>query len=248
MIQLGTGVLKGINATVGEELSYLADKQDYDNFVDLYIDIINHTSIGKSVIVKLIKLGVFMEFGSVSDLLDIVDITTKLMSRSTIRKAEAEKSEWFTVEDVRMFAEKETAKMFRNIDMQGLARRIAKTKTSQTNQHRDNVNTLMAEAELVGIPLTTLISDYQNTKFKDSLALVYKIKTPKWNNGDKIVSLFRLGSGDYETVWVNMSSDDIQFDIGDVIVTKHKKEEKTRYGEIRTRLVSYSVVRQKGGK
>ena len=64
--------VKGISATAAKTLYALRSKQ-YDTAVDLFYDLEVNTSINSAVIITLIKMGYFEEFGSSGKLLKIYD-------------------------------------------------------------------------------------------------------------------------------------------------------------------------------
>lgn len=76
----GIGSMKGFSVSVGDELYSLRDNK-YQTFVDLLHDIKCKTSVGNSIITKLIKIGFFSEFGSVKYLLSIMDIVSNLYDK-----------------------------------------------------------------------------------------------------------------------------------------------------------------------
>ena len=80
-IYKGMASIKYMNAQVSEELYELKDNQ-YNNFMELLIDIYDKTSINSRQLNILIAIDFFKdEFGKSQKLLDIVDLYDKIMSK-----------------------------------------------------------------------------------------------------------------------------------------------------------------------
>lgn len=79
-IYKGMASIKYMNAQVSEELYELKDNQ-YNNFMELLIDIYNKTSINSRQLNILIAIDFFEEFGKSQKLLDIVKLYENIMSK-----------------------------------------------------------------------------------------------------------------------------------------------------------------------
>ena len=79
-IYKGMASIKYMNAQVSEELYKLKDNQ-YNNFMDLLIDIYDKTSINSRQLNILIAIDFFEEFGKSQKLLDIVELYENIMSK-----------------------------------------------------------------------------------------------------------------------------------------------------------------------
>ena len=79
-IYKGMASIKYMNAQVSEELYELKDNQ-YNNFMDLLIDIYDKTSINSRQLNILIAIDFFEEFGKSQMLLDIVKLYENIMSK-----------------------------------------------------------------------------------------------------------------------------------------------------------------------
>ncbi len=79
-IYKGMASIKYMNANVSEQLYELRDNQ-YNNFMDLLIDIYGKTSINSRQLNILIAIDYFEEFGKSQKLLDIVDIYDNIMRK-----------------------------------------------------------------------------------------------------------------------------------------------------------------------
>lgn len=88
-----TGIYKGIesikfcNSKIADELYALRDNQ-YKSFIDLLIDITEHTSVDSRQLDILIKLDFFSEFGEPNELLTQVQIFNAIYSKKTAKKNE----------------------------------------------------------------------------------------------------------------------------------------------------------------
>ena len=79
-IYKGMASIKYMNAQVSEELYKLKDNQ-YNNFMDLLIDVYDKTSINSRQLSILIVIDFFEEFGKSQKLLDIVKLYENIMSK-----------------------------------------------------------------------------------------------------------------------------------------------------------------------
>ena len=79
-IYKGMASIKYMNAQVSEELYRLKDNQ-YNNFMDLLIDVYDKTSINSRQLNILIAIDFFEEFGKSQMLLDIVKLYENIMSK-----------------------------------------------------------------------------------------------------------------------------------------------------------------------
>ena len=79
-IYKGMASIKYMNAQVSEELYKLKDNQ-YNNFMDLLIDVYDKTSINSRQLTILIVIDFFEEFGKSQKLLDIVELYENIMSK-----------------------------------------------------------------------------------------------------------------------------------------------------------------------
>lgn len=103
--------IKECNAKGAEEL-YELSKNNYTNFVDLLFDIKAKTSVDKTQLDTLIKLGFFDDFGNIKALVWITEEFRKLTSRKTLSK-DSTFVKLFGEEKLKQFADSET---FTHID------------------------------------------------------------------------------------------------------------------------------------
>lgn len=124
-----TGIYKGIesikfcNSKIADELYALRDNQ-YKSFIDLLIDITEHTSVDSRQLDILIKLDFFSEFGEPNELLTQVQIFNAIYGKKTAKKNEgmvfigdySMSQERFNETVVKFDEYKETAKQIKGFD------------------------------------------------------------------------------------------------------------------------------------
>lgn len=124
-----TGIYKGIesikfcNSKIADELYALRDNQ-YKSFIDLLIDITEHTSVDSRQLDILIKLNFFSEFGEPNELLIQVQIFNAIYGKKTAKKNEgmvfigdySMSQERFNETVVKFDEYKETAKQIKGFD------------------------------------------------------------------------------------------------------------------------------------
>lgn len=239
IILLGSEVIKGLNVSVGEELSKFSNN-NYETFIDLYLDLIENSNLKSAQIGKMVELDIFDEFGSSSDLSWQLELLKKYAKRKTLNKTKLIDTP-FNEKDVKNFSNKETEKMYRDIDMLSL---IKTTVKKQEKRKTRKIDILKSESELLGMPLKPIIDE--NTPLKDSLAYVYLIEFPNWGRGDAIVSLFRLASGEVANYRVYQNNVLLKtLKQGDLIRTISQKETYNFKGMKENILVAWNKVKKK---
>lgn len=239
IILLGSEVIKGLNISVGEELSKFSNN-NYETFIDLYLDLIENSNLKSAQIGKMVELDIFDEFGSSSDLSWQLELLKKYSKRKTLNKIKLIDTP-FDEKDVKKFSNKETKKMYRDIDMLSL---IKVTVKKQEKRKTRKIDILKSESELLGMPLKPIIDE--NTPLKDSLAYVYLIEFPNWGRGDAIVSLFRLASGEVANYRVYQNNVLLKtLKQGDLIRTISQKETYNFKGMKENILVAWNKVKKK---
>lgn len=239
IILLGSEVIKGLNISVGEELSKFSNN-NYETFIDLYLDLIENSNLKSAQIGKMVELDIFDEFGSSSDLSWQLELLKKYSKRKTLNKIKLIDTP-FDEKDVKKFSNKETKKMYRDIDMLSL---IKVTVKKQEKRKTRKIDILKSESELLGMPLKPIIDE--NTPLKDSLAYVYLIEFPNWGRGDAVVSLFRLASGEVANYRVYQNNVLLKtLKQGDLIRTISQKETYNFKGMKENILVAWNKVKRK---
>ena len=119
----GIESIKFCNSKIADELYALRDNQ-YKSFIDLLIDITEHTSVDSRQLDILIKLDFFSEFGEPNDLLTQVQIFNAIYGKKTAKKNEgmvfigdySMSQERFNETVVKFDEYKETAKQIKGFD------------------------------------------------------------------------------------------------------------------------------------
>lgn len=178
------GGVKGVGKLDGEELYALSNKQ-YNNFIELYMDIANNTKTNKGKVDTLIKLDYFKEFGKSKKLLQMADICNNLYNRKQINKTDVEKL-GLTNELLQKYSNKTTEKLYKEIDMVKLIEEITKNIENKDIPLKDKIK---YEIEFLGYPRTLLpdieselmyvigIDTYENKKSFTHYPTLYNVKT-----------------------------------------------------------------------
>lgn len=123
-IYKGISSIKFMNANVADEIYSLRENQ-YRNFIELIYDLKNKTSINSRQLKILIELDFFSEFGDTNYLLGLYDLFDALDGKVQFKKEKL--AEMGIPEDmIRLFAEKETDKMFTKVNTKGFLEYAAK--------------------------------------------------------------------------------------------------------------------------
>ena len=108
--------IKECNAKSAEELYELSQKKHYNNFADLLFDIREKTSLNKTKMEILIKLGYFDDFGDPNTLIWITEKFDDLYGKGSIKK-NAPFAIAFGEEKMREFSDSETPTHIDEIDI-----------------------------------------------------------------------------------------------------------------------------------
>ncbi|MDO5348050.1 MAG: hypothetical protein Q4F14_05835, partial [Bacillota bacterium] len=119
----GIESIKFCNSKIADELYALRDNQ-YKSFIDLLIDITEHTSVDSRQLDILIKLDFFSEFGEPNELLTQVQIFNAIYGKKTAKKNEgmvfigdySMSQERFNETVIQLDEYKETAKQIKGFD------------------------------------------------------------------------------------------------------------------------------------
>lgn len=217
-IYKGVESIKFLNEQVANELYELRNNK-YNDFIDLLKDISN-TSINSKQLEILIRLGYFSEFGKTKRLLNAVSLYNSFNNKKQIKKDKIQElSELNITEDIiRKHSNKETEKIFKDIDTDSLIKEVYNTLPD------DGIfigETIKAEVEYLGYAQTI------NASIPLDYAIVSKIE--KNSYGTPFVTLYRINDGESETLKINKKFlADKPIDQYDMIKTitieeKHKK-------------------------
>ena len=117
-IYRGVGSIKGLNATMGNELYKIA-QYERKTFVEVLIDIKNECTMNSKQLTTLIYLDFFSEYGSVGKLLKVVEEYNTYSSRKTFAK-----DKFLRHTLLRKYSETETEKMFKQLDFVSMCKEI----------------------------------------------------------------------------------------------------------------------------
>lgn len=117
-IYKGIGSIKYCNDTIAEELLLLANENQYDNIVDIIIDIITKTSVNSRQLEILGGLGFFRKYGKNKYILDVIKRVEKLHGRKQISIKQIGELN-INVDLLTKYSNKKTEKIFKEIDFVG---------------------------------------------------------------------------------------------------------------------------------
>lgn len=124
-IYQGIESIKFCNAQMSQELYNIRDNH-YDNFLDLYKDVVDKTTANSKQIEILVELDYFSDYGKPMELLTMIDWYNKIANKKVFSKdklAELGVPEYLMAK----YSKKETAKQFREVDTEGLLQEILAT-------------------------------------------------------------------------------------------------------------------------
>lgn len=195
-----TGIYKGIesikfcNSKIADELYALRDNQ-YKSFIDLLIDITEHTSVDSRQLDILIKLDFFSEFGEPNELLTQVQIFNAIYGKKTAKKNEgmvfigdySMSQERFNEKVVQLDEYKETAKQIKGFDSISFIKSICDLTTMPATSVQERIQ---YSDELLGY--VNVVDSHASKK----LYYVLGIKGKKL----KTIELYEVYSGKKRTV------------------------------------------------
>lgn len=142
----GIESIKFCNSKIADELYALRDNQ-YKSFIDLLIDITEHTSVDSRQLDILIKLDFFSEFGEPNELLTQVQIFNAIYGKKTAKKNEgmvfigdySMSQERFNETVVKLDEYKETAKQIKGFDYVSFIKSICDLTTMPTTSVKERI-------------------------------------------------------------------------------------------------------------
>lgn len=170
-IYKGLSSVKYCNETIAEELYELSQSNTYDNFIDLLVDIKAKTSANSRQINVLIGLNYFSDFGNNQYLYDIYQKFEDL-KQGNIKQIRKDKLEDLGVSEylAKKYSNKETAKLFKEIDGIGLLKELCKDLENKSMSIQKQVKFEMENLEYV---------EYFNHEIDYRYWIVLKITTGK---------------------------------------------------------------------
>lgn len=181
-IYKGLSSIKFCNETMGSQLYSLRDNE-YNSFFDLLKDISDKVTINSRQMEALILLDYFSEFGKTKKLLDTYNLYQLLNGKKQIKKEKLNEI-GLDEEIVRKYSQKETEKIFKNINIDGL---IIETSNNFENKQVPLQDKIKAEVEYLGYPITKLknkgfyyvtkIDEFKNKKSITRYLTMYDLQT-----------------------------------------------------------------------
>ena len=115
-IYKGVGSIKEMGAAVADEI-YQLRRNQYQNFMEVLIDLKENTKANKTQITKLIELDFFSEFGDINKLLRQYELFDKFYGKKQVKRADLE---FFGIdpECAEVYAVSASAKIFKMCDDQ----------------------------------------------------------------------------------------------------------------------------------
>lgn len=190
----GIKSIKFCNSRIADELYALRDNQ-YNSFIDLLIDIIEHTSVNSRQLDILIKLDFFSEFGEPNELLIQVQIFNAIYGKKTAKKNEgmvfigsySMSQERFNETVIQLDEYKETAKQIKGFDSVSFIKSICDLTTMPTTSVVDRI---LYSDELLGY--VNVVDSHASKR----LYYVLDVKGKKL----KTIELYEVYSGKKRTV------------------------------------------------
>lgn len=183
-IYKGVSSIKFLNETVGQQLYELRDNK-YDSFIELLIDLENITINSKQLEI-LIKIGYFSEFGGSKTLLHIYNLYTNLYKKKQFKKEGMDEN---TLLLFKKYAQKETEKMFKDVDVKSL---INECINNIPNEDISIKELLTTQTEYLGY------ISYIDKSYKSDVAIISNIKINGY--GTPFLTLYRICDGKSTTI------------------------------------------------
>lgn len=213
----GVGSIKFCNATIGEELYSLRDRE-FDSFTSFLITVSNESSINSKQMGILIKSGFLSEFGNVNKLSNIYNMFQKVYDKNKkafkkqMKKDSVDKN-GFTHELLKAFCMKETEKTYSQVDFYTMLCTIEKTVNFA------DVGTIEKVKNQIDCLGSSDIYDKRYKNFACVTNIVDK-RTP-------IVYLYAIANGNTIEVKIpRYKFDKRKLEVGDVIYIKSLKRKK----------------------
>ena len=140
-IYKGIQSIKNMSSKVADEI-YELRKNNYNNFCELLLDLKNKTTINRKQLQILIELDFFSEFGDVDLLCTQVDYFYEFYDKKQFKK-EILESYGVSLETVRNISQKESAKMFKEIDFPTFIRKTTKEVKRKNRTLTEKIETQM---------------------------------------------------------------------------------------------------------
>ena len=188
-IYKGLASIKYMNEKVADELYSLKDCV-FDDFIDVLETVHECTSINSRQLDILIKLDFFSEFGKSQKLLDITAAYDEIYSKKQFKKDKLPLG--LSEEIVRIYAAKETEKMFMQVETRLLLKKIIQ---AIPNKSISMESIFANHLEFVGY------CSYTDESYDERVCVISDLKTNKW--GTTFATLYKLKDGKSMTLKVD---------------------------------------------
>ena len=188
-IYKGLASIKYMNERVADELYSLKDCV-FDDFIDVLETVHECTSINSRQLDILIKLDFFSEFGKSQKLLDITAAYDEIYSKKQFKKDKLPLG--LSEEIVRIYAAKETEKMFMQVETRLLLKKIIQ---AIPNKSISMESIFANHLEFVGY------CSYTDESYDERVCVISDLKTNKW--GTAFATLYKLKDGKSMTLKVD---------------------------------------------
>lgn len=188
-IYKGLASIKYMNEKVADELYSLKDCV-FDDFIDVLEAVHEYTSINSRQLDILIKLDFFSEFGKSQKLLDITAAYDEIYSKKQFKKDKLPLG--LSEEIVRIYAAKETEKMFMQVETRLLLKKIIQ---AIPNKSISMESIFANHLEFVGY------CSYVDESYDERVCVISDLKTNKW--GTTFATLYKLKDGKSMTLKVD---------------------------------------------
>lgn len=188
-IYKGLASIKYMNEKVADELYSLKDCV-FDDFIDVLEAVHEYTSINSRQLDILIKLDFFSEFGKSQKLLDITAAYDEIYSKKQFKKDKLPLG--LSEEIVRIYAAKETEKMFMQVETRLLLKKIIQ---AIPNKSISMESIFANHLEFVGY------CSYTDESYDERVCVISDLKTNKW--GTAFATLYKLKDGKSMTLKVD---------------------------------------------
>ena len=188
-IYKGLASIKYMNEKVADELYNLKDCV-FDDFIDVLETVHECTSINSRQLDILIKLDFFSEFGKSQKLLDITAAYDEIYSKKQFKKDKLPLG--LSEEIVRIYAAKETEKMFMQVETRLLLKKIIQ---AIPNKSISMESIFANHLEFVGY------CSYTDESYDERVCVISDLKTNKW--GTAFATLYKLKDGKSMTLKVD---------------------------------------------
>lgn len=209
-IYQGIGSIKYCNNQIADEL-YELSKNNYDDFIDLLVDIISKTSVDDRQLHILTTLNFFSEYGKNKYLLEIIDLYNSLGTCKTFKK---DKISAMSIDEniVRQCAEKETPKQYSAVNKRKLVKMLIGMFENKSLSVKEQI---LKEQEYLG-NIT-----YKNPNAPENMFYVIECKFYK-DKTKPYLQLYDLKNGEYLKTKITSGKSFIEnpFDTNNVIHVK----------------------------